>query len=34
MNKLPRLLPCYTSNGCYVYCDGYQYDCPPFYLCP
>ena len=25
---------CYTSNGCYVYCDGYQYDCNPFYLCP
>ncbi len=25
---------CYTSNGCYVYCDGYQYDCNPFFLCP
>jgi hypothetical protein len=25
---------CETSNGCYVYCDGYEYDCPPFYLCP
>jgi hypothetical protein len=25
---------CYTSNGCYVYCDGYEYDCPAFYLCP
>lgn len=25
---------CYTSNGCYVYCDGYEYDCPPYYVCP
>ena len=25
---------CYVSNGCYVYCDGNEYDCPPFYLCP
>lgn len=25
---------CYASNGCYIYCDGYEYDCNPFYLCP